>query len=55
MTKEGDVMWNKDGIGDLWLCIEKDGQLYYQLINDGETIPIDEPIGFVKVGHIEND
>lgn len=43
----GDIYLNPF-FGDLWVA---DGQSFVK-INDGLTIDIDEPEGFIKVGHI---
>lgn len=45
---DGDVYWNP-GFGDLWIV---DGDQFVK-INDGYTIDLDDPVGFVKVGHID--
>ena len=44
----GDIYWNPV-FGDLWIV---DGESFIK-INDGYQIDIDEPSGFVKVGHVE--
>lgn len=45
---DGDVYWNPR-FGDLWIV---DGDQFVK-INDGYTIDLDDPVGFVKVGHID--
>ena len=45
----GDVYLNPV-FGDLWIV---DGESFIK-INDGYTIGIDEPVGFVKVGHVDS-
>lgn len=46
---DGDIYLNPF-FGDLWVV---DGKSFVK-INDGYTIDLDEPEGFVKVGHINN-
>lgn len=45
--QDGDIYLNP-WFGDLWVV---DGAAFVK-INDGYTIDLDEPEGFVKVGHI---
>lgn len=45
---DGDVYWNPY-FGDLWI-VDSD---QFVKINDGYTIDLDDPVGFVKVGHID--
>lgn len=45
--KDGDIYLNPV-CGDLWVV---DGKSFIK-INDGYTIDLDEPEGFIKVGHI---
>ena len=45
---DGDIYWNPT-FGDLWVV---DGESFIK-INDGYTIDVDEPYGFVKVGHVD--
>lgn len=46
--QDGDIYLNPS-YGDLWVV---NGEQFV-LINDGYTIGIDGPVGFVKVGHID--
>lgn len=46
---DGDIYLNPV-FGDLWIV---DGESFIK-INDGYTIDIDEPAGFVKVGHVDD-
>lgn len=47
---DGDVYWNPC-FCDLWL-VDVEKQSFIK-INDGYEIDLDEPEGFVKVGHID--
>ncbi len=46
---DGDIYLNPF-FGDLWVV---DGTSFIK-INDGYTIGLDDPEGFIKVGHIDN-
>lgn len=46
---DGDIYLNPY-FGDMWIV---DGNSFIK-INDGYTINIDEPEGFVKVGHVDD-
>ena len=45
---DGDIYWNPC-FGDLWIV---DGHDFIK-INDGYTTDLDDPSGFVKVGHVD--
>lgn len=45
---DGDIYLNPT-FGDLWI-VEGDS---FIKINDGYTIELDEPSGFIKVGHVD--
>ena len=46
---DGDIYINPM-FGDMWIV---DGKSFVK-INDGCKIDIDDPIGFIKVGHVDN-
>lgn len=46
---DGDIYLNH-GFGDLWIV---DGGKFIK-INDGYSIDLNTPVGFVKVGHIDD-
>lgn len=46
---DGDIFLNPL-FGDLWIV---DGDWLIK-INDGYTIDIDDPVGFIKVGHVDD-
>lgn len=45
---DGDIYLNPC-FGDLWIV---DGEKFIK-INDGYSIDLDTPVGFVKVGHVD--
>lgn len=47
-AKDGDIYYNPV-FGDYWLV--KNGR--FVLINDRWEVPLSDPVGFKKVGHIE--
>lgn len=50
---KGDIYLNS-WAGDLWIVDDIDGERIFIKINDGCIIDVDEPEGFVKVGHVDN-
>lgn len=49
-VEDGDIFYNPY-FGDYWLV--KNG--YFVLINDGWSVPLSDPVGFVKIGHIKEE
>lgn len=49
----GDIAWNRDGLGDIWVVEGCGKKLEFVLYFDGKcqaSVPVNEPIGFVKIG-----
>lgn len=47
-AEDGDIYYNPY-FGDLWIVQEDK----FVKINDGYSIELDDPVGFIKVGHID--
>ena len=45
---DGDIYWNTM-FGDLWVV----DRGYFIKINDGYSTELNDPVGFIKVGHID--
>lgn len=45
---DGDIYWNPV-FGDLWMVSKN----RFRKINDSYSCDLDEPVGFVKVGHVD--